>query len=137
MTTVVQGTVEALEALAAGALELDQLALTTDYPQARAFYEAAADGTRGFAELLRLAADGDQGKVVEREDLIRAQAVARIAGLAGWISAGQAGFYGPEREALRELEEAGVIRFFDKVPGRYVACYRLMACRDWLPSEKS
>lgn len=88
----------------------------------RDFRLAAEHGARRYAEFL--AGELEAGNLNNR--LLReATLVAQATGLAGWLSG--AALTGEDRDAMRNLVAQGFFEYYPRVPGEWVACYRLVA----------
>lgn len=87
---------------------------------------AAAAGAYAYAD--RLASDIERGRVDEPY-LRRAALVARAAECAGWLSADPVRDDRQTDASMGSLIDVGVFAFHPAVPGKYVACYRLVAPR--------
>lgn len=86
------------------------------------FRAAATAGAYRYADQLRAALEREE-ITAGRQLLDEVSLVANAAHCAGWLSA--SGLYG-DQAALKRLVDRGFFRFYEKVPGVYVACYRLV-----------
>lgn len=84
--------------------------------------EAAERGARAYAELLQEIIDDG---AVTNAHLEQAELVATAAECAGWI--GVNGAVTGRETAMRQLIAGGYFAFCPAVPGRHLACYRLVA----------
>lgn len=89
----------------------------------RDFRLAAQAGAVAYAQML--AKKIDDGWMITDLDLQKAELVAITTECAGWITPTGAPF--SREEAIKELVAGGFLVLHPKVPGRYVACYRLQA----------
>jgi hypothetical protein len=99
----------------------EEAATLDDDEERRGFLLDAEGGARRYADDLQ--ADIEGGRTDERA-LRKAALVALAAGCAGWLTA--SGMSGDNQPLMRALTEEGVFAFYPAVPGRWVACYRLV-----------
>jgi hypothetical protein len=109
---------------AADELEADAAGIGDDRER-ETFHLDAAAGARAYAQRLDKAL-GDEGPVTERT-LVEAELVARAADYAGWTTASAVRAIPSDEAAMNNLVDEGVFGYFPQVPGKWVACYRLMA----------
>jgi hypothetical protein len=88
----------------------------------RRFRLAAEQGARAYASLLETKIEDH---TVTNLTLRMAELVARATESAGWLSTSAAN--GDGQEAMRYLVAQGFFAHYDAVPGKRVACYRLVA----------
>lgn len=91
----------------------------TEDEEQTAFRLAAYAGARAYAEYLRQAIEG--GSVTDAL-LAQAELVETGAQCAGWLSASGV----VRAPAMQDLVRQGFFVYHPAVPGRYVACYRLV-----------
>jgi hypothetical protein len=122
-----------LERIEAGAEQLSETPTHFEEDaEHRKFRLAAAAGARAYAVVLRH--EIEQGRITEFEQgritelmLDKAELVATSATYAGWLTPSGSAHY--REQARKELISSGVFVFHPAVPGRYVACDRLVTPR--------
>lgn len=107
---------------AADGLDAETNALD-DNPEAQAYRRAAAATARAYGE--QWARRIDAGEPVTLDDVAAVELVARAAEMSGWLSAGPIDDNVERVDVARQLVDAGVFVRQAKVPGKFVACYRL------------
>jgi hypothetical protein len=89
------------------------------------FHLDAAAGAAAYGE--RVQDKLNRGDDITEADLYEADMVARAAAYGGWITASTVAG-SPSIEAIATtLIEEGVFAYFPQVPGKWVACYRILA----------
>lgn len=106
---------------AADNLPVEAPPLLEEGDEQRIYREAAERGARAYAELLQEIIDDG---AVTNAHLEQAELVATAAECAGWI--GVNGAVTGRETAMRLLIAGGYFALYDAVPGRYMACYRLV-----------
>jgi hypothetical protein len=95
----------------------------SDDDERREFRRAAVAGAESYIDYLTQRIQRDRVSYIELE---KAELVSKAAYGVGWVSASAIDGLPTSATAMQGLIRAGVFAFYPQVPGRWIACYRLI-----------